>query len=105
MSRSLPAAISAALSAGTSAQPSISVTSQDLQLRYSQLASTGFAPLRNAAILASSGSPTTAAVTQGADPNTVTISRIPSPLIAGPCSPAPVAPPSTTAQPIARVCL
>src|SRR5579872_4853042 len=104
MARSLPAAITAAL-ASSSAQPSISVTSQDLQLRYSQLKSTGFAALRNAALLASSGTLIRAAVTQGADPNTVTIYRIPSPSTAGQWSNAAVATPSANAMAIAGVCL
>jgi hypothetical protein len=104
MARSIPAALAAAVNA-TGAQPTISITTQDFQSRYSRLASTGFSAARNAAIYSSGSSIIRAAVSQHGDPNTVTAYRIPSPTTAANWPAAAVATLSTNAMASAGVCL
>lgn len=78
MARTLPQAILDALAAA-GAEPSISVTSNDLMNRSAHLATTPGPVARTKLLLTSAGSVLRAALSQGADPNTVTIFRVTDP--------------------------
>ena len=78
MARTLPIGMAANITS-SGAQPSITVSCQDLQRRLTLLTATGFATARTSAIYTTGGSILRAAVGQAADPNTITLYRITSP--------------------------
>jgi hypothetical protein len=75
MTRPLPPAITAALAA-PGATPTVAVTSEDLPRRLALLAATGAPAARTSVLVTASGAILRAAISQHADPNTLTIYRI-----------------------------